>query len=135
MSQGESEHPAGVELPPTGRTLFAVVGGAVAWTVHFLGSYALVAVGCGAGWQGLGASVAAVTVALAAVAGWSTRAAWRGWRAASGDQPLDAALSEPRGWFAFLMLTGVLLGGISVFTILLEGFGTVVLPACDWTVR
>jgi hypothetical protein len=33
------------------------------------------------------------------------------------------------------MLTGLLLGGVSAFTILLEGFGTLMLPVCGWDVR
>jgi hypothetical protein len=135
MTQGESEPMPGTVFPSTGRTLFAVVGGATAWAVHFLGSYALVAIGCAAGWGGMHGMIAALTVAFAGLALWSTVVAWRGWRGASGDQPLDLALSEPRGWFAFLMLTGVLLGAVSVLAIALEGLGSMVLPACGWDVR
>ncbi len=135
MSQGETEHPAGVAVGSPGRTLFAVMGGALAWAVHFLGSYAFVAVACVAGWRGVGLSVGLGTALLAGVAVWSTLDAWRGWRRVSGNQPLDDALNEPRGWFAFLMLTGVLLGVTSAFAILLQGLGSLVLPACGWDVR
>jgi hypothetical protein len=135
MTQGQTEHPAGVPVPATGATLFAVIGGAVAWTLHFVGSYALVAVGCVAGWPGLRISLAIGTAALAALAAWSTLAAWRGWRRVSPGQGWDSALSEPRGRVAFLMLTGVILGGISLLAILLEGLGTLALPLCGWDVR
>ncbi|HYC31977.1 MAG TPA: hypothetical protein VEB59_06775 [Gemmatimonadales bacterium] len=135
MSQGESEHPAGVQVPSWSRTLFAVLGGALAWTLHFLGSYALVAIACVEGWTAVRAPIAAATVALLLVAVWSTAAAWRGWRRVSGDQTWDTALGEPKGWYAFLMLTGVLLGLISALTIALEGFGGVALPVCGWDVR
>ena len=135
MSQGEADHPAGVALPSWGHTLFAILGGAVAWTLHFLGSYALVAIGCVAGWRGMRLSLAVGTVLLLALALWSTFAAWRGWRRVSGEQDLGVALGEPRGWFAFLMLTGVLMGVVAVLTILLEGFGTLTLPLCGWDAR
>lgn len=135
MAQGESELVAGTPVASTGRLLFAVLGAPIAWVVHFLGSYALVAVGCVAGWQGVRLSVGVGTAVAAAVALWATLAAWRGWRAASGRQPLDEALGEPRGWLAFLMLTGVMLGAVSVFTIVLEGVGSVALPVCGWNVR
>ena len=135
MSQGEAEHPAGVALPSLGHILFAVLGGALAWALHFLGSYAVTAIGCVARWGGVRLSLAAGTVALLLVAGWSTAAAWRAWRRVSGDQHFDVALGEPRGWFAFLMLSGVLLGATAVLTILLEGLGSLVLPVCGWDVR
>ena len=120
MSQGETEQaiPPGVRSP--GRTLFAMFGGVAAWTLHFLGSYAVVAI---------------ITVVLAALAAWSTLSAWRGWRRVSGGQAWDQALGEPRGWFAWLMTIGVLLGATSVLTILLEGMGALMLPPCGWDVR
>ena len=135
MSQGESEHPAGVPIPSLGYTLFAVLGGALAWTLHFLGSYAVVAIGCVDRWESVRLSIVIGTVLLGLAAAWSTLTAWRGWRRVSGDQPWDVALSEPRGWYAFLMLTGILLGLVSLVTILLEGLGSVFLPLCGWDVR
>lgn len=135
MSQGQSDHPAGVAPPSPAQMLFALLGGAVAWTLHFLGSYALVAIGCAAGWRGVRGSLALGTAALLLLAAWSTVAAWRGWRRVSGDQRWDAALGEPRGWSAFLMLTGVLLGATVMLTILLEGLGSLLLPVCGWDAR
>jgi hypothetical protein len=135
MSQGEAEHPAGSPLPPLGHTLFALLGGAAAWTLHFTGSYAIVAIGCVAGWPGVRTSLVVGTVLLLVIAAWSTLAAWRAWRRVSGDQHWDVALGEPKGWFAFLMLTGVLMGAVAALTILLEGAGSLVLPVCGWDVR
>jgi hypothetical protein len=135
MTQGETEPQLGVERAPTGRLLFGLLGGAAAWSLHFLGSYAVASVGCVAGWRGIREVLAGGTVILGALAIWSTAVAWREWRRVSGDQPLDAALGEPRGWFAFLMLTGVMLGALSALTIILEGFGALMLPACGWDVR
>ncbi len=135
MTQGETEHQLGTETAPTGWLLFAVFGGAAAWSLHFLASYAALAVGCVAGWDGIRALLAIGTLVLLAVAVWSTVVAWREWRRVSGNQPWDAALGEPRGWFAYLMLTGVLMGIVSAFTIGLEGWGTLALPVCGWDVR
>jgi hypothetical protein len=135
MTQGQSEHQAGLPTAPTGRLLFALLGGAGAWTLHFLGSYALAAIGCVQRWQGLREGLAVGTLALVLVAAWSTGVSWREWRRVSAGQPWDSALSEPRGWFAYLMLTGVLMGALAVLTIALEGWGTLVLPVCGWDVR
>jgi hypothetical protein len=135
MSQGETEQAVGTAGTSVGRTLFAVLGGALAWTLHFLGSYAIVAVGCVAGWSSTRVMVAAGTVVLTAVAVWSTFVAWREWRRSGSDQPWDTALSEPRGWYSWLMTFGILLGITSTFTIVLEGFGTLMLPLCGWDVR
>lgn len=135
MSQGETEPRAGTPTASLGRLLFALLGGAGAWTLHFLGSYAGAAIGCVYGWTGIREGIAIATLVLALVAAWSTVIAWREWRRVSGGQRWDVALGEPRGWFAYLMLTGVLMGAISVLTIALEGWGTLVLPACGWNVR
>ena len=135
MSQGQTEQATGTADTSAGRTLFAMLGGGVAWALHFLGSYAVVAIGCVAGWTATRLVVVAGTAALTAVALWSTVVAWREWRRSSGDQRWDTALSEPRGWYSWLMTVGVLLGITSVFTIVLEGFGTLMLPLCDWSVR
>ncbi len=135
MTQGETEPQPGIESAPTGRLLFGLLGGAAAWSLHFLGSYAVASIGCVAGWQGIREILAVGTLVLGAAAVWSTVVAVREWRRVSGSQPMDAALGEPRGWFAFLMLTGVLLGAMSVLAIVLEGFGTLTLAACGWNVR
>lgn len=135
MSQGETEQAVGTAGTSVGRTLFALFGGAIAWTLHFQGSYALVAIGCVAGWGSTLLIVAAETAVLAALALWSTAVAWREWRRSSDDQPWDAALSEPRGWYSWLMTAGVLMGITGAFAIALEGFGTLMLPLCGWDVR
>lgn len=135
MTQGETEQQLGTRDAPAGRLLFALLGGAAAWSLHFLGSYAAASIACAAGWRGIRGALAAGTLVLGGIAAWSTVVAWRDWRRVSAGQSWDAALGEPRGWFAFLMLTGVLLGIVSAFTIALEGFGTLMLPVCGWDVR
>lgn len=135
MAQGETEHQLGTETAPTGRLFFGLLGGAAAWSLHFLLSYAALSIGCVAGWRGIREILAIGTLILLAVALWSTVIAWRDWRRVSGDQAWDSALGEPRGWFAYLMLTGLLMGIVSAFTIALEGWGTLMLPVCGWDVR
>ena len=135
MTQGETEHQLGTETAPTGRLLFALFGGAGAWSLHFLLSYAVASIGCVYGWGAIREILAIGTLVLAAVAVWSTVLAWRDWRRVSGGQSWDAGLGEPRGWFAYLMMTGVLMGIVSVLTIVLEGWGTLALPVCGWNVR
>jgi hypothetical protein len=135
MTQGETEQQIGTAGASLGWTLFTVFGGAAAWTLHFLGSYAIVAIGCGARWRGIEEMVAIGTLGLAALAAWSTIAAWRDWRRSSGEQAWDQALGEPRGWFAWLMTIGVLLGTLSVLAILVQGAGALLLPACGWDAR
>jgi len=135
MSQGQTEQSVGTAGTSAARTLFALLGGAIAWALHFLGSYAVVAIGCVAGWSATRLGVAAGTAALGALALWSTVVAWREWRRSSGDQRWDTALSEPRGWYSWLMTVGLLMGITSAFTIVLEGFGTLMLPLCGWNVR
>jgi hypothetical protein len=135
MTQGETEQQIGTAGASLGWALFTVFGGAGAWTLHLLGSYAIVAIGCGARWRGIEEVVAIGTLVLAGLAAWSTISAWRGCRRSSGEQAWDQALSEPRGWFAWLMTIGVLLGAVSVLAILVEGAGVLLLPACGWDAR
>jgi hypothetical protein len=135
MSQGETEQAIGTAGASTPRTLFAMFGGAIAWTLHFLGSYAVMAIGCGAGSPSTRGIVAGETAVLAALALWATVVAWREWRRSSGEQRWDTALSEPRGWYSWLMTFGVIMGITAAFTVVLEGFGTLMLPLCGWNVR
>jgi hypothetical protein len=135
MSQGETEQALGTAGSSRSRLLFALLGGAAAWTLHFLGSYAILAIGCVAGWKATVEVVVVATLVLAGMAAWSTVVAWREWHRSSGDVPWDRALSEPPGWYSWLMTVGVLLGVTSTFTILLEGLGTLMLPVCGWNVR
>jgi hypothetical protein len=135
MTQGESEQAVGTAGARVGRIVFALLGGALAWSLHLLGSYALVAIGCVARWGSTIAIVAVGTAVLAGLAVWSTLVAWREWRRTGGDMAWDRGLSEPPGWYSWLMTVGVLLGVTSTFTILLEGFGTLMLPLCGWDAR
>lgn len=131
MSQGATAHDPRHDIGGWFSQLFAVLGGAAAWVLHFLGSYAYVTVGCMSRWPAVGPTVGVGTFALAGVAAWSAVLAWRDWKRVSEGQRWTEALSEPRGWFAWLMLLGVLVGGFAAFTILLQGVGAILLPVCE----
>lgn len=131
MSESDAPLESGTAGEPLGWLLFAFLGGALAWTIHFLGSYAVLGIGCAGGW---GASIPIIlllgTLVLTGVAVWAGLLALRGWRRAGDGQSWDRALSEPRGWVGFLMMAGLLLSVISAFTILLEGIPSLFVPAC-----
>jgi hypothetical protein len=131
VSQGQTAHDPRHETGGWLSQVFAVFGGAFAWVVHFLGSYAFVTIGCMSRLPGIGPIVGVGTFALAGVAAWSAILAWRDWRRVSDGQRWNDALSEPRGWFAWLMMLGVLVGGFAAFTIVLQGIGAVLLPVCE----
>lgn len=135
MTQGQTEQPLVAAQVSTGRLFFAVLGAAAAWSLHFLLSYAVLSIGCVYDWRGIPQILAIGTLLLAAVAAWSAVVAWREWRRVSEGQAWDSALGEPRGWFAYLMMTGVLLGVMSLLAIALEGWGTLALPVCGWNAR
>ena len=87
------------------RLLFALLGGALAWTLHLFASYAVVAVGCLHGWSGARPSLAVVTLAALALA---VGAGIVAVRPASGDAErftlgLGARLSA---LFGFLIVLG-----------------------------
>jgi hypothetical protein len=50
----------------TVRRAFGVFGGPLAWTLHLLLSYAVVAAGCATRWNGTATALVAITIACAA---------------------------------------------------------------------
>lgn len=131
MNQGAIGHDPRHDVGGIGSQVFAVFGGAIAWVIHFLGSYAFITIGCMSRWPGVGLVVGISTLIMAGVAAVAALLAWRDWRRVSEGQRWTEALSEPRGWFAWLMLLGVLVGGFAAFTILLQGMGAAILPVCE----
>jgi len=114
-----------------GRVAFAVLAGPIAWAIHFMGSYALVALDCTTGWGGARLTIAVGTLLLAAVSLGAAAVGYRGWRERSAEQPWDAALAEPRGWVPFAMTSGGVLGLLSALTIILQGLSAVLVPVCS----
>ena len=114
-----------------GSAAFAAGAGPAAWALHFMGSYALVALACTTGWSGIGAALAVATIVLALLAVASAVVGYRGWRESRAPQQLDAALNEPGGWRAFMTTSGIVLGALSALSIVLQGASTLLAPFCS----
>ncbi|HEU4830144.1 MAG TPA: hypothetical protein VFT04_13200 [Gemmatimonadales bacterium] len=114
-----------------GAAAFAAGAGPAAWALHFMGSYALVALACTTGWQGMGAVLIVATVALALLALASAVVGYRGWRRSRAPRRLDMALNEPGSWRGFAMTSGIVLGLGSALSIVLQGAAAVVAPMCS----
>src|SRR5690606_2864075 len=119
--------------PPVGRgRLFvAVFGGAIAWSLHLLVSYLIIAVFCNARWPGLRTALVAATLLSAAGAAASGAVAYRAWRRRVNGQAWDAALSDPHGRATgFLLVMGMVAAGLFLLIILLGGLPPFLLPGC-----
>jgi len=119
--------------PPVGwgRLFFAVFGAAIAWSLHLLVSYLIIAVFCNTGWPGLRAALVAATLLSAAGAAASGIVAYRTWRAHVDGQAWDAALHDPHGRATgFLLVMGMVAAGLFLLIILLGGLPPFLLPGC-----
>jgi hypothetical protein len=121
--------------PTLSTLLFALLGGATAWSVHLLVSYTLLAYACSSGWGG--ARPALLTIALLALAAtvWSGVVARRYWRVArAADRPeddaWDARMGERTARVSFLMVTGLILSVIFALGIVYEGITIFLAPLC-----
>lgn len=110
------------------RLLFALLGGALAWTLHLFASYAVVAVGCLHGWSGARPTLAAVTFAALGLA---LSAGIVAVRSGSDDRllgPETGAATE-----RFTLGLGVRLSALFGFLILLGGLVPFLAPLCAAT--
>ena len=115
------------------RLAFVLLGGGLAWAVHLLGSYAIIALACATGRSGAAPALIALTVACAAgaiaagVLGLSTpRPA-----VAAGD--LSPGADDPVAVVAarrFVRHVGVALSVLFTFLIVLSGFAPAMAPLC-----
>src|SRR5690606_12718610 len=122
----------GIEPPiGRGRLFVAVFGAAIAWSLHLLVSYLLIAVFCNTGWPGLRATFGAATVLSAAgapVSGVVANLAWRPWVEGQG---CDAALHDPRDRATgFLLVMVMVASGLFLLSVLLGGVPPFLLPGC-----
>jgi small-conductance mechanosensitive channel len=120
------EHEIGV---PT--LLFAFLGAPVAWAVHFLVIYFLVALFCTTGWQGAGLAVAVATVAFAAVSVAAGVVAYRRWRERRDGQSWDGAAAEPGGWGTFFLVMGMFGAVLFSALIVAEALPPLFVPTCS----
>jgi glucose uptake protein GlcU len=103
-------------------SIFAVLGGPLAWSVHLLLSYLLVTLACSTEWTSIGPALAITTafsVLLSALAG---VVAYRRWQGVSTDTHQDQA--------TFLMLVGMMLAGLFLLAIVLGGLVPLSVPYC-----
>ena len=123
------------------RLLLAFLGAPVAWTVHFLGVYFIVAVGCATRWAGTDLAIGALTVLCAAAAVATGLLGLRLWRQAQrhrlsdeepGDaEPWDARLGERGARANFLAISGVMLAIMFTYAIVIEGLPPLFAPTCS----
>ena len=122
--------------PDTRTLLFALLGGAVAWSIHLLASYTLLAYGCTSGWAGTRPALVAISVAALAVTIWSGWVARRRWLAAREvDQPTDdawdARMGERTARVSFLMVVGLVLAVVFSIGIVYEAMTIFLAPLCE----
>src|SRR5690606_3020695 len=94
------------------RTLRGSVSSLVVWALHFAASYALVGIGCDAGWQRLAfagvnaltAVLIALTLPALALIAWI---GWRGWRAYRRTNGTGQSEGAARGRFLALVTLAV----------------------------
>lgn len=114
-----------------GKLLVAFLGPPLAWGLHFLTIYFLVALFCTTGWRGAGLSIALATALFAALCAGAGLVAFRRWRERHERQSWVAALTEAEGWDTFFLIMGVL--GAVLFTalIIVEALPPLFFPICS----
>ena len=113
------------------KLLFVTLGPAVAWGVHFLLSYFLIALGCTTGWQRTDAAIGVATVLLAVVTGLAGWMAFRNWRPrGEGGTRWESVVSDPGGRRNFLLLIGMMSAALFGLLIIMEGLSPVFLSTC-----
>lgn len=127
-------------MPPTRHLVLATLGPAVAWTVHLLAAYVVVAAWCTAGWSGTAAVIAALTVACAVASLAAGVLAWRVWRRGQAALRTDEEPGEPGPWdarmgergarVAFIGVVGLFMAGIFTYLIVLEALPLLFTPIC-----
>lgn len=128
------------ESPPRFRMLAAVVGAPLAWTLHLMASYVMVAAWCAAEWGGLRMALAITTLVCAALAAGSGLAAVALWRDGQAMLRRDAEPGDPEGWssrmgergarISFLAAMSIGAALLFAFLILLQGLPPLFTPAC-----
>src|SRR5688572_1669063 len=88
--------------PSVPSLVVAVTGSAIAWTVHLLAGYLVVAAWCSAGWRGGALAIAVLTAVCAAGAAASGLLALRIYRRAQDGLRVDREPGHPEPWDARL---------------------------------
>lgn len=130
--------------PAMGRRMaFALLGSPIAWVVHFLGSYFIVALWCAATWPGLRLAIVLFTVASVAVSGATGVVAFRLWRRGQAalledaepgaPEPWDARMGERGARMSFLAVVALFMAVVFTLLIVLEGLPALLTQACPAT--
>lgn len=123
--------------PGLWTTLWALLGGAVTWTLHLLVSYSAVAYACTTG-RGAGArhALLAVSVVALLLTASSGLVAWRRWHIARAvDRPFDdhwdARMGERTARVSFLMVAGLILAVLFGIAIVYATMTLYAVPLCE----
>ena len=125
-----------MNAPPTiswFRTLRGSVSSLVVWALHFAVSYALVGIGCDAGWQrlpfagvnALTALLIALTLPALALIAWI---GWRGWRTYRRANPPGP--SEVIARWRFLGLVTLAVAVLAFVSAVMTAVPMLLLPPC-----
>jgi small-conductance mechanosensitive channel len=126
---------------PKGRWLvLALAGGPVAWTVHLLAGYVIVALWCAEGWAGVGMAIGVLTLLCAAGAVGAGVLSFRLWRRAQagllsdeepgGPESWDARMGERGARAAFLSVMSLFLAALFLLLIVLQALPPLFAEAC-----
>lgn len=121
--------------PSLSSLLVALLGAPLAWTLHLLAAYVLVAYACATGWAGLRAALVVLTLVALAAAVASGLLARRLWvRARQVDRPSDdhwdARMGERTARVSFLMVTGLVMAGIFAVGIAYQSAPVLLVQPC-----
>lgn len=123
--------------PGTAVVLWALLGSALAWTFHLLGSYIVIAWTCTTGrldiTRPLLLAVSLVAFIGIASSGWLARKHWHIARAV--DRPeedsWDSRMGERTARVSFIMVTGIFLAVLFAIAVLYETSTIAVAPMCE----
>jgi hypothetical protein len=125
-------------------TSVALTGSALAWTVHLLAGYVVVAAWCSAGWTGGALAIGVLTLVCAAASAATGIYALRIYRRAQkglrvdeepgGPEPWDARMGERGARGVFLGVVAMFMAAIFTLAIVLQGLPALFAPFCPaWT--
>ena len=109
--------------------LYAFLGAPLAWVLHLLLSYWLVALSCSTGWGGAKVGLLGLTAVCFIAAMAAGLLARRNWRLLRGEE-ITGAPYDPRRIHGFLMIGGGVLALLFGLVILLNGAGPALVPTC-----
>ena len=123
--------------PGTWTLLWALLGGAVVWAVHLLGTYVLLAYACTTDWRsGARTALALASAVAVALTAWSGWVAWRRWHVARAldrphDDAWDARMGERTARVSFLMVVGLASAVLFGIGIVYEAITIWFVPLCE----